>query len=171
MELFPYAKWKDIIGSHTKHDVAQLQKAVRDMMEENRKNGRLSWEYAELVDAEKCVKFLQTDLAKRMAAADSSNKLYKEKSFFIARPASEIEDQLPEDENILIQGVIDVYFEENGKLVVADYKTDRVKDGQELIERYQTQLDIYGDALTQLTGLEIAQKLIYSFALNEVIVL
>ena len=61
---------------------------------------------------------------------------------------------------------IDVYFEEEDGLVLADYKTDRVAQAQELRDRYHIQLEIYADALEQITGKQVKQKLIYSFALG-----
>ena len=64
--------------------------------------------------------------------------------------------------------VIDVYFEEDGELVLLDYKTDRV-DEDELIKRHKIQLQIYADALEKLTGKKVKQKLIYSFNLGKVI--
>ena len=66
---------------------------------------------------------------------------------------------------MLIQGIIDVYLEEEDGLVVADYKTDSVTRPQELINRYQVQLDYYARALEQLTGKKVREKIIYSFAL------
>ena len=72
---------------------------------------------------------------------------------------------------MLIQGIIDAFFEEDGRLVVVDYKTDLVAKGQELIKRYQVQLDYYKEALNRITGKEVSQKIIYSFALGQEIVL
>ena len=71
----------------------------------------------------------------------------------------------------MIQGIIDVYFEEDGELVVADYKTDRVSNGQELIDKYQKQLDYYARALQNLTGKRVKEKIIYSFGLKKEIML
>ncbi len=71
----------------------------------------------------------------------------------------------------LIQGVIDLYIIEDNKIVIVDYKTDRVrktKTGEaELVKRYSVQLDYYAKALSQLTGLEVKEKIIYSFALGK----
>ncbi len=72
---------------------------------------------------------------------------------------------------MLIQGIIDVFFEEDGELVVADYKTDAVKEARELVGRYRVQLDYYAQALERLCGKRVKQKIIYSFALGEEIVL
>lgn len=70
----------------------------------------------------------------------------------------------------LVQGVIDLYFIEDGQLVIVDYKTDRVLRGRagedELRRRYSIQLDYYAMALSQITGLKVKEKVIYSFALG-----
>ena len=62
-----------------------------------------------------------------------------------------------------------MYFIENGEIVLLDYKTDAVKTGEELIKRYQTQIDYYTEALEKITGLKVKEKLLYSFALSDVI--
>ena len=72
---------------------------------------------------------------------------------------------------MLIQGSIDVYFEEDGELVVADYKTDAVTQAEELVNRYRVQLDYYARALEQLTRKRVKEKIIYSFALQKEIAL
>ena len=77
----------------------------------------------------------------------------------------------PQEETVLIQGVIDAYFEEEGELVVLDYKTDRVDSAEELVRRYAAQLEHYAHALEKLTHKKVKEKLIYSFALDKVIAL
>ena len=72
---------------------------------------------------------------------------------------------------MLIQGIIDVYFEEDGELVVADYKTDRVSAPQELTDRYRKQLEYYERALVQITGKRVKERVIYSFGLGQEILL
>ena len=69
----------------------------------------------------------------------------------------------------MIQGIIDVYWEEEDALVLLDYKTDRVSSPEELISRYQLQLDYYAEALERLIGKKVKEKLIYSFCFDEVI--
>ena len=70
---------------------------------------------------------------------------------------------------MLVQGIIDAYFIENGELILVDYKTDRVFDPQELRDRYQIQLDLYEQALSRITGMKVREKLIYSISLRRVI--
>ena len=72
-------------------------------------------------------------------------------------------------EDVLIQGIIDVYFVEDGEIVLADYKTDRVDSADKLIDMYKIQLELYKDALEQITGKKVKEVIIYSVTLSEVI--
>ena len=65
--------------------------------------------------------------------------------------------------------MIDACFEEDGGLVIIDYKTDYVKDEAVLIERYKNQLEYYGRAAMRLMNRPVKEKYIYSFALNKAI--
>lgn len=167
LELLDYKKVLDVFsGKEDGADHTALEQFSRRTLEEAVFCGKISEEEAGLINISKCVHFLESDLAGRMMEADRSGKLYKEKSFFIGVPASRLKKEFPAEETILVQGVIDVYFEEEDGLVLADYKTDRVAQAQELRDRYHIQLEIYADALEQITGKQVKQKLIYSFALG-----
>ena len=102
-------------------------------------------------------KFIESDVVLSMARADKEGFLFKEKPFVM------------DYEGALLQGIIDVFWLENNEVTVLDYKTDKVDNAEELIMRYKTQLDIYGDALTKIFSVEKSKKLIYSFCLQEVI--
>lgn len=71
------------------------------------------------------------------------------------------------DELVLIQGIIDVWLEEEGGMVLIDYKTDHVSDGEILVKRYKVQLDYYQRALEQMTGKRVKERIIYSLALQK----
>ena len=129
----------------------------------------ISEEDDKLVSEKKIIGFLNTDLSKRMSNAAKNKKLYLEQPFVLSVNAKEVREEFPDSEKILVQGVIDVYFEEDGKLILMDYKTDRVDSGEELIKRYKTQLDYYAEALSRLEKKPVAEILIYSFSLGEVI--
>lgn len=143
-----------------------IEALVRQIMEKNMASGRLTKEAAELINIRKCAHFLVSDLAGRMIKADREGRLYKEKSFFIGIPAKEIKEGFPQEETVLVQGVIDVYFEEEDGLVLLDYKTDRVAEAEELRSRYHIQMDLYARALEQITQKHVKEKLIYSFSLE-----
>ncbi|MCP1110701.1 helicase-exonuclease AddAB subunit AddA [Ohessyouella blattaphilus] len=129
--------------------------------------GALSEQEAAVVAPADIVAFLQSAYGKAMQKAAKAGKLYKEKAFFIARPAAEVYG-VASDEWTLIQGIIDVYYEDPEGLTILDYKTDRVTDVGELKTRYQEQLHYYGLALEQITGKKVKEKIIYSVTLQEV---
>ena len=134
-------------------------------------NGVTTEAEVSLVNMNKILAFASTDMAKRMHAAALRGELYKEQPFVMGVSASRVNPAFPESETVLVQGVIDVFFYEGDKVVVLDYKTDNVKDAAELVERYRAQLDYYGDALKNLTGREVGERVLYSFGLNENIVI
>jgi ATP-dependent helicase/nuclease subunit A len=74
-------------------------------------------------------------------------------------------------ERVLIQGIIDVFFQEDDHLVLLDYKTDRVTSAEELKARYEVQLRLYRDALEMNRQLPVTEMLIYSFCLDQTIAL
>ena len=75
--------------------------------------------------------------------------------------------EFPQEETVLIQGIIDVFFEENGRYVLLDYKTDAVESAEELVKRYRVQLDYYAEALEQFSRYRDTEKILYSFKLGE----
>ncbi|MFA6847643.1 MAG: PD-(D/E)XK nuclease family protein, partial [Lachnospiraceae bacterium] len=79
--------------------------------------------------------------------------------------------EYPADETVLIQGIIDAFFIEDGKIVIVDYKTDHVKTPEELTKRYRIQLDYYGEALGNMLKMEVGAKILWSFALEKEIML
>lgn len=136
-----------------------------------KERGKLTDEVLSKINRGKIVAFLKTDIAGEMGEAEREGKLFKEQPFVIGVKASEVDESFPETETMLVQGVIDVYYIRKGMVKVLDYKTDRVEDSGELIKRYRTQLDYYSAALEKLTGLKTESRIIYSFGLEEVILL
>lgn len=143
------------------------QKKLTAAVEKFRQEGRLTDEMAECIRPSDILKFLGCESGRRMSAAAQKGKLYKEQPFVLGIDASEIYPEDQSGEKILVQGIIDVYFEEPDGLVVLDYKTDKVRTGNELKEKYHAQLDYYAQALEQLTEKPVKEKIIYSFTLGE----
>ena len=104
-----------------------------------------------------------------MKTAMEKGLLHRESPFMMGISARRVDDSLPEGEIVLIQGIIDVWFEEEDGLVLLDYKTDKVRTGDELIRKYKVQLDYYQEALEKITNKKVKERLIYSFTLNETI--
>jgi len=115
----------------------------------------------------KILKFFQSDVGKRMVASTGSRR---EVPFFIELAAVDVYPELDRDvygfETMVLQGVIDCYFEEDGELVLLDYKTDFVEDLDAVIENYRIQIDLYAMALEKLTGKKVKEKYLYLFYLD-----
>jgi ATP-dependent helicase/nuclease subunit A len=110
-------------------------------------------------------KFTLSHVARRMKRAQELHKLYKEKQFVIGVHAKEILTDTDSEELILIQGIIDVFFEEDGELVLLDYKSDLVDNTDQLIKRYRIQLEYYRKALEQMLHKKVKDMIIYSLPL------
>ncbi|MCM1155153.1 MAG: helicase-exonuclease AddAB subunit AddA [Roseburia sp.] len=172
MELFDFTR---LLSAEGKADKKALVQAELDRM---LAEGKLTQGYYDAVSVPKITAFMESEIAERMAKAAAAGKLHKEQPFVLGLPASRLNGDFPEDETVLIQGIIDVFFEEDGSYVVLDYKTDAVKSAEELVKRYKTQLDYYAEALEQLSGFTFtgkgkrtAQKVIYSFKLGQEILI
>lgn len=164
--LWDFPESKGDLRETGKPEQKEIEGLVKRIMESNIVSGRLTEEAAKLINVRKCAHFLDSELAGRMIKADRQGKLYKEKSFFMGIPAKELKEGFPQEETVLVQGVIDVYFEEEDGLVLLDYKTDRVSQAEELRARYHIQMELYARALEQITQKQVKEKLIYSFALE-----
>jgi ATP-dependent helicase/nuclease subunit A len=118
------------------------------------------------VNIDKIRRLIDSDLGQRLLKAE---KLYREVPFNLEIKCTEVFKDLPadiyENETTVLQGVIDCYFEEEGKLILVDYKTDYIPQGEldQLVEKYRIQLTYYARALEQITGKQVAEKYIYSF--------
>ena len=129
----------------------------------------LSPEEYGLLNQEKLQKFLDSPLGKLFAKAYKENTLYREQHFM---QEVEYEKLFPEDgggnvEKVILQGIIDAFIMEEEGIILVDYKTDRVKDGEELRNRYQKQIDLYSEALEQILGKKVKRRVLYSFSLGE----
>ena len=102
-----------------------------------------------------------------MKAAARADVLWREQPFVLGVDAREMYPEEQEGELILVQGIIDAYFEEADGMVVLDYKTDQIYTPEGLVERYHSQLDYYAKALEQLTQKKVKEKIIYSFTIKK----
>ena len=140
---------------------------VKERMEELVLQGKLTQTAADTVSPYDIFVFSKSSLCGRILKAQEAGTLYKEQPFVIAKPAKEVSTEYDSDKEVLIQGIIDIYFEEEDGIVLADYKTDHVKTSEELVKRYKKQLEIYGESLEQLTGKKVKERVIYSFCLGK----
>ena len=117
------------------------------------------------------VSFAQSPLGKRMTFASAQGRLYRERPFTALMSSASVNSDWSDMDDIVVQGVIDAYFEEDDGYVLVDYKTDYVGSGvgDELVKKYKTQLDVYADALGRDLPKPIKEKVIYSSHLKKCI--
>lgn len=153
----------DLTGiRHSDQVKEQIAKLVLD--------GKLEQSAAETINPYDIYRFCQSGLYQRILTAHKSGAFYREQPFVIARPAKEVYPEQESTQDVLVQGIMDAYFEEDGSYILVDYKTDYVGEAKELAIRYAKQLEIYAGALEQMTGKKVKEKVIYSFCLGEEIV-
>ena len=180
------------------------EKSVQEQMEAMEKEEKITADMRALVKEQTVADFVSSETGKRMALAQRGGALYREKPFVMGFTEEELEnygfgadsntdsceniyektdsDQEKEEQKrirheedlTLIQGIIDVFWIEKDGIVLLDYKTDRVQQAKELIDRYETQLKLYADVLERVFGarkLKVKEILIYSFSLEKLITL
>lgn len=106
--------------------------------------------------------FMASTLGLRVHQAALIGSAYKETPFVMGIPVNELSDS-ETDDFIMIQGVVDLHFEEGDHLILVDYKTDYAKDvpDQVFVERYHSQMTYYKRALEQQTGKEVKEIWLY----------
>lgn len=157
-----YHKVMELFDFTVEREAAAVERLLQGFVS----GGYMSAADLEAVDRQDIMDFLSSGLAVRMGEAQRHQRLFCEQPFVLGCPASVVDPSFSEEETVLVQGIIDVYFEEEDGLVVADYKTDRVRTPEELAERYRLQLEYYAQALSRLTGRKVKEKIIYSFTLG-----
>ena len=131
--------------------------------------GFLSEDEGNAVNISAVKRFFMSPLAQRIFASDN---VMREKKFAALFPAKFFYPELTgdaADEKIVVQGIADCVFVEDGKLVIVDYKTDTGVDAQALLDRYSAQLEIYREALSQALGMPVKETLLYSFFMNSTV--
>ncbi len=155
-------------------DKAPERADIVALLENLKAKGTIETEVADRIYIKRLLAFKESMLYSRISRAHKLGKLKREQPFVLGMDAKEVREDWPEGEMILVQGVIDAFFEEDGELVVVDYKTDRVseEDGEEVLtRRYARQMELYAKALEQITGKKVKEKVIFSLGLGREIVL
>ncbi len=134
-------------------------------------DGFLTQAEAESIDESDIAAFVTSPIGKRMMAAAERGELKREQPFTFSIPANEADPSWPHDQELLVQGIIDAYFIENGKYVIVDYKTDAPRDLSEayFVDKYKNQLYYYARALEAATGIQVAEKFMYSTSLGKAV--
>lgn len=150
MEFFDFSKWE--------HPESELERL-------------LEWQYIsqtefESIDLNALKTFFASDIFKRIL----ESKLVKREMKFITEiPATQVDSSLDNkfaEENVIVQGAVDVCFAEDDGIVILDFKTDRTHNPEHFVSAYKEQLDIYAIACEKIFKKPIKQKIIYSFFLR-----
>ena len=153
------------LNEKEEYDSDKIKKLIQDMVD----NEIITKKEANIININQILKFTKSQLWKNIKNA---KQVYKEKPFYININAKDIYKGEKLDEKILVQGIIDLYYiDQDGKVVLIDYKTDYVKKNEEqmLIDKYRTQLNLYKKALEQSTKAEVKGVYIYSTYLQKMI--
>ena len=136
-------------------------------------------ELAEAVNVRQLEKFFASDFYKDLSHA---KRVFREKRFYLQLPAAEFTKNPAYakelgNEHLVIQGVIDLFFEDaDGNLVLCDYKTDALSREEcentelarrKLSERHGRQLAYYQKAIKSILGRMPDRTVIYSLPFGE----
>lgn len=126
--------------------------------------GYLTVQEGEAIDRAAVESFYRSPLYGRISSAE---RVMRELKFIYELPAEQVSaDFSGVTEPVVVQGVADCVFIENGCAYIVDFKTDRVKTTAELSERYRRQMQVYAAALTKTLGLPVSDCILYSFCLD-----
>ena len=147
---------------------------IKEMIDDFVKKGYMKMIEADSIYIKDIVEFTKSSLFKRMKKAEKNNSLFRERKFLMGLPARKFSEEDIEvierpkegEEIMIVQGIIDVCFLEDGEYVIADYKTDNVDTMEELVKRYKIQLECYKIAIEKISGIKVRDMIIYSVKLG-----
>ena len=148
---------------------------IKEQIEGFIKKGIISEKQSVVINPFKIYKFFKSSIGQRMLNSDF---IKREQAIYTQVRMADVyiyEDLLHEDNNVydketlMLRGIIDAYFEENGEIVLVDYKTDFVNEENkvDVVNKYKKQLELYSEALERLTGKNVKEKCIYLFGIDE----
>jgi len=139
-------------------DISYVKAEISRLLDE----GRLSKEEYDIINPKKILAFYDSAIGKRII---KSENVHREQNFEVEVPAYMLYPELPKnnDDSVILQGVIDCWFEEDGKIILLDYKTDSYIDINEIHEKYDNQIQLYAYALKKITKKCIKNSFFYLF--------
>lgn len=154
-------------------DLGSIESAIAEMVSRE----IIRPEEAALAETEKILSFFQSPLGQRVI---KSSGYYRERPFNMLLPAKDVlPGAIDNDESLIVQGVIDLYFEEADGLVLVDYKTnyiapaggDEAHSRENVIARYRPQLILYRQALESILGVPVKEACLYLFSTGEAVLI
>ncbi len=158
---------------HTFMENIDFKIKTREQIEEYKKElvkkGIFNEKEVAVVNTDKIYKFLNSDICRRIA---DSAEVDREIAFTLGLTPYEVyNDEIYKDDKELIHvdGVIDLYFEENDGVVLIDYKTDHIENGDFgcIMKKYEIQLKLYAEAIERATGKRVKERGLYLFGIDE----
>ena len=152
------------------NNLSEIKEQIDNMVED----GSLIEKEAKSIYYKKILSFYKSNIGKRLLEAYKLNRMvYRELPFFteisILELNPDLDKSIYKDENIRLQGITDCFFEEEDGIILLDYKTDYVEEGNEekIVSRYKSQMRYYRNALEKITGKKVKQVYLYLFALDK----
>ncbi|NLW12498.1 MAG: hypothetical protein GX028_10855 [Clostridiaceae bacterium] len=156
------------ILQHLELDKAVTEEDILQQINDMIKRELLTEEEAQVANMNQIYAFLNSEIGKRIRNA---SQVYREVPFNLRKKSHELmEDLQANEDTLLIQGVIDCFFEEEGQWVLVDYKTDYMDSSDKILqlkERYRVQMDLYTEALEQITGKQVKERVLYLLSINQ----
>ena len=153
------------LDSRRDYTLQDLKNLIQDLVKK-----KIILEYeAEAIPIVALQNYLKSELWQQLKQA---KEIHKEEPFYLNLPANRVNESYPEQDKILVQGVMDLYFvDKNDRLILVDYKTDYVQNGEEeqLIEKYKEQLGLYKEALEKALNRKVDRTMMYSTYLGEIV--
>ena len=142
--------------------IEYTKEAIQDFVYNLKEQNIISEEELKNININILYNYTKSDLWNELKSA---KEIHKETPFYINIPAKEIYEEADESEKILVQGVVDLYYiDKNDNLILVDYKTDYVPNGdiKVLEEKYKVQLELYKKALEEATRKKVTRAMIWS---------
>lgn len=161
------------VMKHLKLDASKEYIDIENQLLNLEKKGLLSTEERKTISIKALFYFSKSQLAQRIR---NSIKVKNEVPFTLSLSAKEIYKELTSDEEVIVRGIIDCYFEEKDGVVLVDYKTDVVFDKEnpqneinKLMKKYEVQINLYTRAIEEITGKKVKERCLYLFSISKAV--
>ena len=155
------------VMEHLPWDKGGDKAALDSFLEELEQRGILSREEKNSIETQQIAAIFREAVGQRSLEAHKAGKLWREQPFMMSIPYRQLDSEYTGEETVLVQGIIDLFFEEEGELVLVDYKTDRHVTAEILRERHGAQLAYYARALQAARNRPVKEVYLYSFFLGQ----
>lgn len=140
-------------------------KSVKELVDMLVIKNILSEDEGKVINYSKISDFLKSDICKEMI--ENEDTLLREFPIQLRISPSEVYDVEDDDDKLVLNGIVDAFYEKDNELIIVDYKSDYYVDKKEMVEKYQVQLELYKKALEKITGKKVRECILYLFYKSE----